>query len=156
MIILGVDPGLADLGYGVISAEKHCLKAIEYGVIKTKKGLELAERIYKIHTELEKIIKEYKPRLLAVESLFFCQNVSSALLVGQAKGAVLLTGAQAGIKVMEFTPLQIKETITGYGKAEKLQVQKMVKILLNLSNLPKPDHAADALAAAITGSRYEK
>ncbi len=156
MIILGVDPGLAAVGYGLIETAGQKLLVRDYGVIKTSTERTLAERLLKISKELTKIIEQYQPRCLGVEKLFFCKNVSSALKVGEAKGVILLTASQAGLAVREFTPLEIKQTVAGYGQADKEQVQKMVKLLLNLKVLPQPDHAADALAAAITCSRYEK
>lgn len=155
-IILGIDPGLAAVGYGVIKMTGQQLEAIDYGVIKTKKQEDFSKRLLEINQALEKIIKKYKPQCVGVEELFFCKNVKSALKVGQAKGVILLTASQNKVVVREFTPLQIKDTVSGYGQADKKQVQKMVQILLNLKKMPQPDHAADALAAAITCSRYEK
>ena len=149
-IILGIDPGLADTGFGVIkknrAGEPTCL---DYGTIKTKAGLDSAERLAIINRELKKIIKKYQPDLMAVEQLFFCRNVKTAIAVGQARGVILLTAKQSKVGVVEFTPLQIKQAVAAYGQAEKLQVQKMVMMLLNLKKLPQPDDAADALAAAI-------
>lgn len=156
MIILGIDPGLADVGYGLIKAEGQTLTALDYGVIKTKRGGELAERLKYICAEVRILIKKYQPQYLGIEDIYFCNNAKTAFLVGQAKGALLLTAGDAGLKVKELTPLQIKQTVAGYGGADKLQIQKMVQILLKLKVLPSPDHAADALAAAITCSRYEK
>ncbi|MDD5291527.1 MAG: crossover junction endodeoxyribonuclease RuvC [Patescibacteria group bacterium] len=149
-IILGIDPGLADTGYGIIEKnERGRLICREYGVIKTKAKKELGERLEVVNKDLNKIIKKYKPKLIAVEQLFFCKNVKTALLVGQARGVILLTARQNKIPTIEFTPLQVKQAVSSYGQAEKIQVQKMVKILLNLKELPKPDDAADALAIAI-------
>ncbi len=156
MIILGIDPGLADVGYGVIDVQGQKLKCLDYGVIKTSSKKELAERLLEINTELKKVIKKHKPEVMGVEEIYFCKNVSSAIKVGQAKGAIIACCGEKGMRVREFTPLQIKETVTGYGRGDKRQVQQMVKLLLNLKTLPKPDHAADALGAAITCSRYEK
>lgn len=155
-IILGIDPGLAAVGYGVIKQTGQKIEALDYGVVKTKKQEDFAQRLLEINQALKKVIKKHKPKCVGVEELFFCKNVKTALKVGQAKGVILLTASQEKVKVMEFTPLQIKETVSGYGKADKQQVQKMVQILLNLKTMPRPDHAADALAAAITCSRYEK
>ncbi len=129
---------------------------MDYGVIKTSSKKDLAERLLEINTELKKVIKKHKPEVMGVEDIYFCKNVSSAIKVGQAKGAIIVCAGEQGMRVREFTPLQIKETVTGYGRGDKGQVQQMVKLLLNLKTLPKPDHAADALGAAITCSRYEK
>ena len=148
-IILGIDPGIADTGYGIIEIDKNSLRCLGYGSIKTTSNAELAERLLVLSNELNKIIKKYKPDLIAVEQLFFCKNVKTALMVGQARGVILLTGEQNKIPMVEFTPLQVKQAVAAYGQAGKMQVQKMVKILLNLDKLPRPDDAADALAVAI-------
>jgi crossover junction endodeoxyribonuclease RuvC len=148
-IILGIDPGIADTGYGVIKKNGHELICLDYGSIKTKAKTELADRLEIINIELNKIIKKYKPDLTAVEELFFCKNVKTALIVGQARGVILLTAKQNKIPVVEFTPLQVKQAVSTYGRAEKIQVQRMVKLILNLKELPGPDDAADALAVAI-------
>ncbi len=155
-IILGIDPGLADTGYGVIKKNNNGkLICQEYGVVKTSAGEELGERLETINKKLDKIIKKHKPGLIAVEQLFFCKNVKTALLVGQARGVILLTARQSKIPTVEFTPLQVKQAVSSYGQAGKLQVQKMVKLLLNLKELPKPDDAADALAIAICAANSE-
>ncbi|MDD4332672.1 MAG: crossover junction endodeoxyribonuclease RuvC [Patescibacteria group bacterium] len=152
-VILGIDPGIADTGWGVIEKNKQGgLSCLAYGSIKTKAKTELADRLEIINLELAKIIKEYKPQLIAVEELFFCNNVKTALVVGQARGVVILTAKQNKVRSVEFTPLQVKQAVSAYGKAGKLQVQKMVKLLLNLKEIPKPDDAADALAIAICAS----
>ncbi len=148
-VILGIDPGIADTGFGVIKEENGKIKCLVYGSIKTKAGLELTERLNTLNKELDKIIKRYKPRIIGVEDLFFCKNVKTALLVGHARGVVLLTAKQNNTPIKEFTPLQVKQAVSAYGRASKMQVQKMVKILLNLKQIPKPDDAADALAVAI-------
>jgi len=149
-IILGIDPGIADTGYGLIEIdEKGGLKHLAHGSIKTKAGLELSIRLEVINKELNELIKEFKPSLTAVEELFFCNNVKTALVVGQARGVVLLTARQNKLRIVEFTPLQVKQAVSSYGKASKLQVQKMVKLLLNLNDIPRPDDASDALAVAI-------
>jgi crossover junction endodeoxyribonuclease RuvC len=153
MIILGVDPGIADTGYGLVKIDKdRKMSCLAYGSIKTKAKTELTERLEIINIELGKIIKKYKPDLMAVEELFFCNNVKTAIIVGQARGVILLTAKQQAISITEFTPLQVKQAVSSYGKAPKLQVQKMVKLLLNLKEIPKPDDAADALAVAICAS----
>ncbi len=151
-IILGIDPGIADTGYGIIKRYGHKLACLAYGSIKTGAKLELPQRLEIINKELAKIIKKHKPDLIAVEELFFCNNVKTALIVGQARGVALLTARQNKIPLVEFTPLQVKQAVSSYGKADKQQVQKMVKLLLNLKEIPKPDDAADALAVAICAS----
>jgi len=147
--ILGIDPGLADTGYGIITNRSGKLICLDYGSIKTKATLDLIDRLAIINAELNKIIKKYRPDCLAVEQIFFCKNVKTALLVGQARGVILFTAKQNKLPAVEFTPLQIKQAVSGYGQAGKEQVQKMVKLLLNLKELPTPDDAADALAIAI-------
>jgi crossover junction endodeoxyribonuclease RuvC len=148
-IILGIDPGIADTGFGIIANQKDKLTCLGYGSIKTSSKLDLADRLEIINLELSKLIKKYKPDLIAIEELFFCKNAKSALIVGQARGVVVLTAKQNKIPAVEFTPLQVKQAVSTYGHAGKEQVQKMVKLLLNLKELPKPDDAADALAIAI-------
>jgi crossover junction endodeoxyribonuclease RuvC len=150
-IVLGIDPGLADTGYGLIEKGKGGkISCLAYGSIKTKAGLPTAERLELLSDELEKIIKKYGPALAAVEELFFQNNAKTAIAVGQARGAILLTCRKNKIPLTEMTPLQVKQTISGYGRADKIQVQRMVKLLLNLKEIPKPDDAADALAIAIS------
>jgi crossover junction endodeoxyribonuclease RuvC len=150
-IILGIDPGIADTGFGVIEKGKGGkLSCLTYGSIKTKAGLPMAERLEILHDELEKIIKKYQPALASVEELFFQNNAKTAIIVGEARGVILLTCHKSKIPIVELTPLQVKQTIAGFGRADKLQVQKMVKLLLNLKEIPKPDDAADALAIAIS------
>ena len=151
-IILGIDPGIADTGFGVVFREGHNLTCRDYGSIKTRAKMELSERLFIIHNELGKIIKKYRPDLIAVEELFFCKNVKTALVVGQARGVILLTARQHNAPITEFTPLQVKQAVSSYGAADKMQVQKMVKLILNLDEIPKPDDAADALAIAICAS----
>lgn len=149
--ILGIDPGIADTGFGVI--EKGAggkISCVSYGSIKTKAGMPMASRLETLNDELEKIIKKYRPALAAVEELFFQNNAKTAIIVGQARGVILLACRKNKVPIVELTPLQVKQTISGYGRAEKAQVQKMVKLLLNLKEIPKPDDAADALAIAIS------
>lgn len=154
-IILGIDPGIADTGFGIIEKDdKNNLVCLNYGSIKTSAKLLLPDRLEVLSKELTKVIKKYKPDLMAVEQLFFCKNVKTALVVGQARGVVLLIGKQNNIDLMEFTPLQIKQAVSTYGQASKMQVQKMVKLILNLEEVPKPDDAADALAVAICASSH--
>jgi crossover junction endodeoxyribonuclease RuvC len=148
-IILGVDPGIADTGFGIIAAEKNKLICLGYGSIKTSAKLDLADRLEIINLELSKLIKKYKPNLIAVEELFFCNNAKTALIVGQARGVIILTAKLNKIKSVEFTPYQVKQAVSTYGHAKKDQVQRMVKLILSLKELPRPDDAADALAIAI-------
>lgn len=148
-IILGIDPGIADTGYGLIKNKGGKLTCLAYGSIKTKAGEDLAARLLLLNSELDKIIKKYRPDLAAVEQLFFNKNVRTALIVGQARGVALLTLKQNNLPIFDFTPAQVKQAVSAYGQASKKQVQKMVKLILNLSILPQPDDAADALAIAI-------
>lgn len=148
-IILGIDPGIADTGYGVIKEEGSCLSCLTYGSIKTSPKDDLITRLDILNRELDKIIKKYKPDLASVEELFFNKNVRTALIVGQARGVALLTLKQNNLQIVEFTPSQVKQAVSAYGQASKKQVQKMVKLILNLKELPYPDDAADALAIAI-------
>lgn len=149
MKILGIDPGTAIIGFGLIEQNKSNLQLLKYGCIKTSANLSTAERLNILHKELSLLLKKYKPDIVAVEDIFFFKNLKTAIKVSQARGVILLTIAKAGIPVAEFTPLQIKQAVACYGRAEKIQVQKMVKTLLNLKEIPKPDDAADALAVAI-------
>jgi crossover junction endodeoxyribonuclease RuvC len=150
MLVLGIDPGLATTGYGIIRSsgqgEYHCL---DYGVITTASGLSDADRLGVLFSALTELIQLHQPDSSAVEKLFFQKNVKTALAVGQARGVALLTLAQAGLPIAEYTPNEVKQTVCGYGNADKSQVQRMVQTLLNLADLPKPDDAADALAVAI-------
>lgn len=148
-IILGIDPGIADTGFGVIKNENHKLTCLDYGSIKTSAKLGLPDRLEIINLELAKLIKKYRPALISIEELFFCKNIKTALVVGQARGVIILTAKQNKTPAAEFTPLEVKQAVSTYGRADKQQVQKMVKLLLNLKELPKPDDAADALAIAI-------
>ena len=149
-IILGVDPGFALMGYGIIEKDSMGnLRAIDYGVISTHAKLPFAMRLKEIYEGLESLIKKHKPDTMAVEDLFFYKNVKTAIEVGQARGVIILTGIQTGLPIEEYTPLQIKQAVTSYGRADKNQVQQMVKVILNLKSIPKPDDAADGLAVAI-------
>lgn len=154
-IILGIDPGIADTGYGIIEVDaSNKLKCLDYGTIKTMPQESLSFRLGELNRQLDGIIKEHKPDLAAVEQLFFCSNVKTALTVGQARGVILLSLIQNAVPIKEFTPLQIKQAVSTYGKASKLQVQKMVMMILGLKEIPKPDDAADALAAAICAVNF--
>lgn len=153
MKILGIDPGTATMGYGIIEKEGLNLKCLEYGLIETKKNLSDAARLKEINDVLEKIFKTYHPKILAIEKIYFKKNIKTAMTVSQAKGVVMLKAAQKNISVCEFTPSQIKATVTGHGGATKMQVQKMIKLQLKLKEIPRPDDAADALGIAICGSQ---
>lgn len=153
MRILGIDPGTGILGFGIVESSKGECKLVDGGVIRTPVHEDDAVRLQTIYEELTDIIVNTKPEIMSVEKLFFARNVTTAMTVAQARGVVLLCGRQAGLEIFEYTPLQIKQAIVGYGKADKKQVQEMVRILLKLTELPKPDDAADALAAAITHSQ---
>jgi crossover junction endodeoxyribonuclease RuvC len=150
MRILGIDPGTGILGFGIIEISGNKTVLVDAGVIRTPIKEDDAVRLQTIFEELTDIISQTKPAEMAVEKLFFAQNVTTAMTVAQARGVVLLAGQQAGLKIAEYTPLQIKQALTGYGRADKKQVQEMVRILLGLSDIPKPDDCADALAAALT------
>lgn len=150
MRILGIDPGTGILGFGVIQVNKGKSQLVDAGVIRTPVKEDDAVRLLTIYEELTDIIAANKPDIMSVEKLFFARNVTTAMTVAQARGVVLLCGMQAGMTIFEYTPMQIKQAITGYGKADKKQMQEMVRIHLNLSETPKPDDCADAIAAALT------
>ncbi|HSX45701.1 MAG TPA: crossover junction endodeoxyribonuclease RuvC [Candidatus Saccharimonadia bacterium] len=152
MRIIGIDPGTGILGFGVIDVEKGNAQLVDGGVIRTPVKEDDAVRLQTIFEEITDIIAQSKPQAMAVEKLFFAQNVTTAMTVSQARGVVLLAGQQAGLTIHEYTPLQIKQALTGYGRAEKKQIQEMVRVVLKLKEIPKPDDCADALAAAITHS----
>lgn len=149
MIILGIDPGLAIVGYGVIEVIGNRYSVLDYGAITTDKDIYFPDRLKIIYDELNSIIDKYKPEDIAMEELFFNKNAKTAIKVGQARGAIVLCVKNKGLDIFEYTPLQIKQAVVGYGRAEKNQIQEMVRILLNLKEIPKPDDAADALAVAI-------
>lgn len=149
MRIIGIDPGTGILGFGVIDVINGKVKLVDAGVITTPAHTPLPDRLEEIYNGLTGIIADTKPSVMAIEKLFFAQNVTTAMSVSHARGVAMLTGKQASLEIEEYTPLQIKQTITGYGKADKKQVQEMVRIQLGLKEVPKPDDAADALAAAI-------
>jgi crossover junction endodeoxyribonuclease RuvC len=156
-IILGIDPGLADTGYGVVEKDKAGkVTCLEYGSVRTHAGNDTPIRLEKIYNNLDEKIKQYKPGLIAVEQLFFCNNVKTALAVGEARGVVMLLTRKHRLPVVEYTPLQVKQAVSAYGRASKMQIQKMVQFLLKLEDLPKPDDAADALAVAICASNSVK
>lgn len=149
MLILGVDPGTASTGYGIIDRRGSKHIAVDYGLISTKAGMPQHERLEIIYSKITALLKEHKPSCAAVEKIFFNRNVTNALMVGEARGVVLLACALSGADVKEYTPLQVKMALTGYGKADKRQVGDMVKMMLGLKKVPKPDDIADALAIAV-------
>jgi len=149
VIILGIDPGLSNTGYGLIRYEKKKIELIDYGCVLTYKKDTFSFRIKEIYYKIKELIEKYNPHEVVIEEIFFNKNVRSALTVSKVHGMVAITAALMGLELYEYTPLQIKQATVGNGRAEKHQVQSMVKILLNLSEIPQPDHAADALAAAI-------
>jgi crossover junction endodeoxyribonuclease RuvC len=150
MRILGIDPGTGILGFGVVDSSAGAAKFVDAGVIRTPVNEADTIRLNTIFEEIVMIIKQAKPDVMSIEKLFFLRNVTTAMTVSQARGVVLLAAVQNKLPVFEYTPLQIKQAVTGYGRADKQQVQEMVKVLLGLKYLPQPDDAADALAAAIT------
>jgi crossover junction endodeoxyribonuclease RuvC len=147
---MGIDPGIAIVGFGIIEKTGNRLKAVQYGAIQTEAGLPTGERLKQIYDACRQLIGRFQPSAVAIEKLYFNRNVTTAFTVGQARGVILLASVQAGLDVYEYTPLQIKQAVVGYGQAEKRQIQEMVKMLLNLPEKPKPDDTADALGAAIT------
>ena len=150
MIIVGFDPGLATLGYGVIKKEnRKKIEMLDYGIVSTPKEKNLAERLTMIEMGVRQIIEKFKPDEIAIEELFFAKNVTTGINVAHARGVVLLTAVKECGKIFEYTPLQIKQALTGYGRAEKRQIQEMVKTTLGLRGIPRPDDAADALAVAL-------
>lgn len=153
MRIIGIDPGTGILGFGIIEVVKTKPVLVDAGVIRTPVKEDDAVRLLTIYDELTDIITQTKPDMMSVEKLFFARNVTTAMTVAQARGVVLLTAMQNKLPIHEYTPMQIKQAITGYGKADKKQMQEMVRLLLDLPEVPKPDDAADALAAALTHSQ---
>jgi crossover junction endodeoxyribonuclease RuvC len=156
MIILGVDPGTATTGYGLVKKEGAKYTLIDYGVILTPAKTELHDRLDTIFDELTEIIKEHNPDEVVVEELFFATNAKTAISVGQARGVILLAAKKQGKVIAEYTPLEVKMAITGYGQADKKQIQQMVKAILALKEIPKPDDAADALAIALCHGQTRK
>ncbi|MDO4582182.1 MAG: crossover junction endodeoxyribonuclease RuvC [Bacillota bacterium] len=153
MIIMGLDPGTAITGYGVIEAAAGKYRALSYGCLRTDSKLAMPQRLLSLYQQLAALIQEHQPEQIAVEQLFFNKNITTAVPVGQARGVLLLCAAQQGIALAEYTPLEVKQALTGYGRADKQQIQYMISRLLNIET-PKPDDAADALAIAITHAHY--
>ncbi len=151
MQVVGIDPGTATTGYGFVSEnDQGDLIAIDYGVIQTPAGLPLEQRLLQLYQDLKSLLLLHHPDQGAVEKLFFQKNVTTAIAVGQGRGVVMLALAEAGLSVAEYTPLEVKDAVVGYGRADKRQIQEMVKAMLGLAEIPRPDDAADALAVAIT------
>ena len=149
MVILGIDPGYAIVGYGLIEYVGNRFRVFDYGSIQTKAGMPTNERLKIIYDSMTELIARHKPDAMAVEELFFNTNSKTAIVVAEARGIILLSAINAGIDIAEYTPLQVKQAVTGYGRADKNQVQQMTKALLGLDKVPKPDDTADALAIAI-------
>ena len=149
MRIIGIDPGYAIVGYGILDYEANKFKVVDYGAITTEASMDMFLRFQSIHRDLNALMEKYNPEFMAIEELFFNSNKTTAINVAQARGVLLLSALNHGAQIFEYTPLQVKQAIAGYGKAEKKQVQQMTKLLLNLSEIPKPDDTADALAIAI-------
>lgn len=161
MRILGIDPGYATIGYGIIEYDNFRFKTIAYGAVTTTPDKVFSDRLCDIYNDISTLINEYKPDSFSIEKLYFNTNTTTAIDVAQARGVILLAARKAGLDIFEYTPLQVKQSITGYGRAEKHQVMEMVKNLLQLKSVPKPDDTADALALAIchghcSGSIYSK
>jgi crossover junction endodeoxyribonuclease RuvC len=155
-VVLGIDPGTAILGYGAVAVEGDALEALTFGAVLTPASLPLPARLLLLFDGLTCVVEQTHPTEVAVEQLFFARNVQSALAVGHARGIALLVAAQRGLSVSEYTPLQVKQAVAGYGRATKEQVQHMVRIMLALSEVPQPDDAADALAIAICHARWNQ
>lgn len=149
MVIMGIDPGFAITGYGILKYTGNKFNLIKYGVITTDASEKFADRLKLLSSGIRGLISEYKPDAVCIEELFFNKNIKTAIAAAHGRGVVLLSAAESGAEVYEYTPLQVKQAVVGYGHADKVQVQQMVKILLNLKEIPKPDDAADALAVAI-------
>jgi crossover junction endodeoxyribonuclease RuvC len=149
-VVLGIDPGLARMGYGAVVQQGHQMKAVQYGTLTTEAYRPLEERLVEMFVKLQAVLKKVKPQAVAMEELFFSRNAKTAIAVGQARGVALLACGLAGVPVFGYRPMEVKQAVAGYGGADKGQVQRMVKLLLGLVEVPKPDDTADALAIAIT------
>ena len=150
MIVLGIDPGYALMGWGVVEAQGSRMRLVDYGCIETKAGVPMQDRLRALQLGVRDLLAIYKPDDVAFEELFFARNVPTALMVGAARGAAIIAAAEYTENLYEYTPMQIKQAVAGYGKADKKQIQQMVKLLLKLDEIPRPDDAADAIACAIT------
>ena len=156
MLILGIDPGIAIVGYGLVRYENNRFTPIDYGAIETHASTPTVDRLIQVHEELYRIVEQYKPDVAAIEELFFQHNQTTIINVAQARGALLMALARHQVPLFEYTPMQVKQAVTGYGRAEKGQIQTMMKMLLGLPALPKPDDVADALAIAICHAHSHK
>jgi crossover junction endodeoxyribonuclease RuvC len=152
MIILGIDPGTARTGYGIIEKKGNSLRTIKFGLIETSKDAPQPERLGAVHDGIVKLIRKFKPDAIAVEKLFFNKNAKTVMSISESRGVILLAAVKCGIGIFEYTPLQVKMALTGYGMAQKGQVERMTRALLNLKEIPKPDDIADALAIAVCGA----
>ncbi len=153
MLILGIDPGVATIGFGLVEAEKNAMRMLQYGAITTPKEQTLAQRLVQIEKDLFELLQQFHPDAVSVEELFFNQNITTGIAVAHGRGVILCTVEKCGVPLYEYTPSQVKQAVVGYGKAEKHQVMDMTKRLLKLSAIPRPDDAADALALAICHAR---
>lgn len=153
MRILGIDPGIAIVGFGVLDCDKGKQAMVQYGAINTEAGLPLATRLVQIQTDLEQLIMQFRPDEIAIEELFFSKNITTGIAVAHGRGIILYTAEKLGVPIYEYTPMQVKQAVVGYGLAEKRQVMDMVKRILKLKAVPKPDDAADALAIALCHAR---
>ena len=155
MRILGIDPGIAIVGYGVLDYEGNKFSVVDYGAVTTKAGEKLSDRLRNIYEDINVLIERFRPDAFAIEELFFNTNVKTAISVAHGRGVIILAASSQGLPVYEYTPLQVKQAVCGYGRADKPQIQRMVKSLLNLNAVPKPDDVADALAIAICHARSQ-
>ncbi len=153
MVILGIDPGIATVGFGIVESHRSRCRAIQYGVLSTPAGLPLSRRLTMIYEDMQELIHTFHPDEMAVEELFFNTNLTTGIAVAHGRGVILLAAEQLGVPIFEYTPMQVKLAVTGYGKADKKQVMQMTQRLLHLTKLPRPDDAADALAIALCHSR---
>ena len=153
MIVLGIDPGVATIGFGVVRAERQKNTLVQYGVITTPPGIPLSSRLLQISDDMEELIRTFHPDEMAVEELFFTKNITTGIAVAHGRGVILLSAERLGVPVFEYTPMQVKQAVAGYGGADKRQVMLMTQRLLNMKQVPRPDDAADALALAICHGR---
>ncbi|MEA4932214.1 MAG: crossover junction endodeoxyribonuclease RuvC [Lawsonibacter sp.] len=153
MIILGIDPGVATIGFGVLRTEQHKNILLQYGVITTPPGIPLSSRLLQLSNDMEELIHRFQPDEMAVEELFFTKNITTGIAVAHGRGVILLAAEKLGVPVFEYTPMQVKQAVVGYGKADKRQVMLMTQRLLDMKEVPRPDDAADALALAICHGR---
>ena len=153
MVILGIDPGVATIGFGLIRAERGKNTLLQYGVITTPAGIPLSQRLLQISRDMDELLAQFKPDEMAVEELFFTKNITTGISVAHGRGVILLAAEKAGVPIYEYTPMQVKQAVVGYGGAQKRQVMLMTQRLLNMKEVPKPDDAADALALAICHGR---